>query len=485
MTKIFRYIILFIASISILSACNSNKKEKFDPSDSIRISAFSLVADSAVLKNLENVFFTIDLENGLIYNADSLPKGTDVSSLAMNITTDSASSIKITTIDTTFNYIENNKRKVNLNFPVYAEVVSRSGIYTKEYQIKVNVHQMESDRLSWGGVQYSTLPGTGNLTEQSTIQCNGLIYCYTKRDNQYYVATAAHPGDNWEITPLELTFTPQLQSLHAGNNTLYILDNEGALYTSTDGISWSATSNQYAAIIGYLDGKLLTLIQEGEQYYHDIYPRPEGYTPQPIAPNFPVSGHSDMLTYNSSWLTSPQGMIVGGRTADGTLTGSMWGYDGNKWALLNNTIPQREGATFFPYVTFFVDDYWVTTEMPTWFVIGGINEETALRDVWISNNYGVTWKEANSEMQLPGYILSRGYASAIICDEEFDNTIPSWSSIDMMPIPQNYRRIITHSANDNTLVPYIYMFGGVSKDGFAYNQVWRGAINRLRFEPIP
>ena len=485
MTRLFKYTFLFLVSMSLLSACNDNKKEKFDPSDSVRITAFSLTADSSVLDNLENVFFTIDLEKGLIYNADSLPKGTDVSNLAINISTDSASAVNLTTLDSTYNYLEYTTKKINLSHPVYAKVVSRSGLYEKEYEIKVNVHNLEADRLTWGGMQYSFLPGQGNLESQRTVQYNGLIHCYMKRDNVYYLATAVNPGDDWSITTLEMSFTPQLQSIHAGNNTLYMLDSNGTLYTSTDGIAWNSTGNSYSVIIGCLNEQLLTLFCEDGNYYHDIYPRPEGYTPQLIAQGFPVSGHSDMLTYNSSWLTSPQGMIVGGRTADGTLTGAMWGYDGNRWAMLNNSLPPREGATFFPYVTFFVDDYWITSEMITWFVIGGINDEAALRDVWVSNNYGITWKSGGNDLQIPGYIMPRGYASVVICDEPLNKTIPTWAGSDMLPIPQNYRRLPMRSATDETLVPYIYMFGGVAKDGYNYNQVWRGIINRLRFEPIP
>ena len=485
MTKFLRYTILLCVLICTLTACRDDKEEKFKHSDSVRITAFSLSADTTILDNLNTVFFTIDLEKGLIYNADSLPKGTDVSKLAINISTDSASEVTISTLDTTYNYLDHNKKKIDLTFPIHAKVVSRSKLYSKDYQIKVNVHTMESDRLTWGGVQYSSLPGEGSLQEQRTIQYNGLIHCYMQRNDTYYRATAVRPGDEWDITTLDLSFTPQLQSLRAGHNALYLLDNDGILHTSTDGITWNSTNQKYAAIIGCLDEQLLTLTHDGSNYYHDIYPRPEGYTPQPTAQGFPVSGHSDMLTYDSPWLTIPQGMIIGGRTADGSLTGAMWGYDGSNWARLNNTLPAREGATFFPYVTFFVDDNWITTEMPTWFVIGGINETTALRDIWISNNYGVTWKEAGDEMILPGYILPRGFASVIICDEPINSPIPSWESIDMLPIPQNYRRIPMYSTKDNTLVPYIYMFGGKSHDGINYNQVWRGIINRLRFEPIP
>lgn len=484
MTRTFKYILYTLITVCLLAACKDDKEAKYAPSDSVRISAFSLAADSALLDNLQNVFFTIDLEKGHIYNADSLPVGTDISSLVVKISTDSAQAINIETVDTAYNYIEYSKKAINFTEPVYAEVVSRSGNYKKTYEIKVNVHKTDPDRLSWGGMQYSKLPGEGNLTGQKTLRYNGLIYSFMQRNGVYQLATAAHPADQWVINDLSLSFTANLQSLHTTGDKLYILDNEGNLYTSTDGITWDATGHNYAAIIGCIGDNVHTLTQEGGNYYHDIYPRPEGYTLKLIDKEFPISGYSDMLTYNSPWLTSPQGMIIGGRKTDGTLTGAMWGFDGNTWAMLNNSIPPREGAIFFPYITFFVDDNWITSEMPTWFVIGGIKDNTALRDVWVTNNYGVSWKEAGINMALPGYIVSRGYASVVICDENIDSTLPAWQSYEMCNIPQGYYRMAMHSASSVSQVPYIYMFGGVSYDSSTFDQIWRAAINRLKFEPI-
>ncbi|MBR6750286.1 MAG: hypothetical protein IKM10_07355, partial [Bacteroidaceae bacterium] len=88
MTKLFKYILLFAAICCILPACKKDEDEEKVSTGSVRISAFSLKADTTLLDNLENVFFTIDLENGLIYNADSLPVGTDVSELEVKITTE-------------------------------------------------------------------------------------------------------------------------------------------------------------------------------------------------------------------------------------------------------------------------------------------------------------------------------------------------------------------------------------------------------------
>lgn len=487
MTQYFKYILLFFAIICILPSCEKDDEDKNVLSDSVRISAFSFVADTAVLDNLENVFFTIDLDKGLIYNADSLPVGTDISKLKIKISTDSAKYVNIETPDSTYNYLDYSKKAINFTNPVMIEVCSRSGVYKKQYKVTVNVHKMNPDQLFWGVLQYSNLPGNsiGTLAEQHTLRFNDLIYCFMKRGEEYILATANNPGDESNITELSLAFTPQIKSIRSTETNLYMLDTEGALHTSVDGIVWENTGETYAAIIGGYNGALLTLSQEGDTYYHDIYPRYEGYTPQPIDKEFPISGFSDMLTYNSSWLSAPQGMIVGGRTASGELTGAMWGYDGTTWAMLNNNIPAREGAVLFPYITFFVDDYWITSEKVTWFVTGGLNDTRALNDVWISNNYGVSWQRAGLNLQLPPYITPGGYASVIINDEPYQTTYQHWSSIDKYTIPEGYRYMPMHSASSPELIPYIYIYCGVDFKGLMYNQVWRGAINRLRFEPIP
>ncbi len=480
-----KYILFFLAIASFFSACKKEETEPTFSSDSVRVSAFAFTADTAVLENLNTVFFTIDLENGLIFNADSLPKGTNVTALAVTVTTDMASSVIITQGDgKVINYLESTTAKIDFSSPAVMEVVSQSGNYSKKYRIEVNVHTVKADLLSWGGMQYSSLPGVGTLSDQKTVKYKNMIYTYMLRSGQYRLAVAALPGDDWSETELNLPFVPDLRSLQSSPEALYLLDTDGNLYSSEDGISWSAAGEQYAALLGWHNGGLLTLSLVDGIYYHDQYPRPVGFVPQRIADDFPVSGLSDMLIYNSSWMTAPQAMIVGGRTSQGDLTGAMWGYDGTTWAKLNNALPEREGALFFQYVTFLVDKNWVTTENVAWFVIGGLNDQTSLRDVWVSTNYGIIWEKAVDSMQLPGYIVSRGYASVVICEEPINATV-NWTALDAPSVPDGYRLLPLRGIESENLVPYIYMFGGLSKDNFAYDQIWRGIINRLRFEPIP
>ncbi len=481
-----KYILLLLSIASIFYACNNNDSEPILRSSNVRISAFSLQNDSSIIDNLSTVFFTIDLENGLIYNADSLPKGTEVTKLKLSITTEEVvSAINITTADTTFNYLENKNRKIDLTNPIEAEVISDNGTKKKKYEIKVNVHDIDADVLYWGSIQYNKLPGEGNLGTQRTIRYNDEIYCYVQRNEQYILATTTRPSSGWSEEVLTLNFIPNLSSLQASNNMLYMLDIDNNLYTSADGRTWQKAEAQFHSLIGGYDEYLLAITYDGENYYHDIYPRPESYTPQLVASDFPVSNFSDMLTYDSSWLTSPQGMIIGGRTAQGNLTGAMWGYEGNKWAKLNNTITPREGAIFFQYVTYSVDAHWVTKERITWFIIGGINNIGAMRDVWISNNYGVTWSLAPFSLQLPGYIVSRGYASTIVCEEPINAATADWMALDTPTIPEGYRLSPLYSTEAPTHIPYIYMFGGKSSNDKTFDQIWRAVLNRLTFEPIP
>ena len=67
----------------MFTSCNSDS----DSSDSeviygsTQVKSFKLKANSNVLSGLDSVFFSIDLVNAQIYNADSLPFGTKTDKL--------------------------------------------------------------------------------------------------------------------------------------------------------------------------------------------------------------------------------------------------------------------------------------------------------------------------------------------------------------------------------------------------------------------
>ncbi len=115
------------------------------------ISSFSLSKDDSVLRALDSVFFSIDLINAEIYNADSLPKGTDIRKLVVNVNAVAASSIEVTykalvsKRDTTVNLTEHPGDSINFSDgPVEMTVTSYNGQAKLKYNIRVNVHTMVS-----------------------------------------------------------------------------------------------------------------------------------------------------------------------------------------------------------------------------------------------------------------------------------------------------------------------------------------------------
>ncbi|MDE6422820.1 MAG: hypothetical protein K2K95_05310, partial [Muribaculaceae bacterium] len=71
------------------TSCNEKTKEQDEIAvtvSTVAVKSFTLQANSKILSNLDSVFFSIDLDRGVIFNADSLPLGTDVSRLIPVIT---------------------------------------------------------------------------------------------------------------------------------------------------------------------------------------------------------------------------------------------------------------------------------------------------------------------------------------------------------------------------------------------------------------
>ena len=80
-----------LIALPALVSCNKDKDKDDDTftystsRQTTLIKAFGLQADADVLSSLDSVHFTVDYDRGLIYNADSLPVGTDITGLKVKI----------------------------------------------------------------------------------------------------------------------------------------------------------------------------------------------------------------------------------------------------------------------------------------------------------------------------------------------------------------------------------------------------------------
>lgn len=484
-----RKIALSAVTIPIIAgffACNSNTEYNYMTASSAAVKTFSLTADDSVLENLDSVYFSIDLVKGLIFNADSLPVGTDVTRLIPVIKTlETASLIELKVkrsngTDTTYNYLTNSTDSIDFTNPVTLRVVSMDGLNEFNYTVNINVHKLISDSLTWSQENISRLPSQlSTVSAQRTALSNNTFYCLTAGDGQYSLATytpSTVPSngpllelDNWSCKSISFPFIPQVESFSSNDDALFILDEEGYLYKSSDGASsWDSTSLKWHYIYGRYTDRLLGSVETPDGWKIQSYPSGDLY---PLPEGMPVEGTSMPVEYSFSMSGRPQLVILGGRTASGALSAATWSYDGNSWvALSRRSLPVAlENVAMTMYYSFKTSSSWNVSTYPTLMAFGGKDANGKLSDkVYVSADFGLNWNLAGTSTQLPDYIPAMYSSQVFVLDSYYSANVQ----------PKIVKPVETWAC------PYIYMFGGYDSNNIFQNTLWRGVINRLSFRPI-
>lgn len=502
-------LVLASAAGMTFTACNSSEEVAYTLPSSATVRSFTLSPDAKILPNLDSVFFTIDLDNLSIYNADSLPYGTKVTALTPVITTESASVVELVYKnkegeETTLNYLENTTDTIDFTSPVKMRVVSNDARVERTYTINVNVHKMPVDSMVWSRIEGSSLPTPFSaVNEQHTAMSPaGTFYCMTRYQSDYAVACTTDPAGTWDMVRCNLSFKPDINSFTATNDALYILDAEGNLYTSTDeGVDWTPTGKSAAGMVGAYGNRLLATAESGSVWSIMEYPAgniiaaPDG---------FPVRNASPAIALSFEMAVNPQLIVVGGRKADGTLTGDTWGFDGTSWAnITRRPIAEKlENMALVPYFELKPDTTsWKASDHTTVLLaMGGNRIDGSLNDtVYMSYDFGMTWDKAPDMMQIPTKVmparkLAQAYphtgvshtkAASAKLPEVFSSHVMEWRSTGY-EVPALRNSVMARITKPLTEweVPYIYMFGGVNADGATYNTVFRGAILGLTYKPV-
>ncbi len=478
-------------------------------SSNVAITAFNLVDNKDILANLDSVFFTIDLKKAEIYNADSLPKGTDISRMLVEMSYPTCYSVEVSIngaermADTTFAYTSSDT--IDFTGRVTVKLTAADQVTTRTYNIKVNVHEMESDSLQWNRLERRDLPSLyNNVTQQKTVKFDDDVYCLMRDNGTYVLGAADAPDASWSSEAVEFQFTPDIVSFTATDDAFYIISaDNGELYTSHDARNWSSCGVYWASVVGVYGNRVLgvTTVDGSARYMLDEYPRRANFVPIEAEEGFPVRGASNMVMYRSEWGTNDIGIIIGGVTASGERIGRSWGYDGENWSLLgNNDIGPHEGMMLLNYTTFDVNtDNWTATPRPTLLALGGyVKDGEADNTLYVSRNYGVSWTVGDSLIQLPDYIPDVAYADAIVFNTTMTDKVAArsgntvWESHPSRELPVWYMAVDLMSLTsgdgvkpvESWEVPYIYLFGGYTRNGNVSNSIWKGVINRLMFKPI-
>lgn len=470
-------------------ACNSSYEPVNVTASCAAISKFTLTKDDSVMAHLDSVFFSIDLNKGVIFNADSLPCGTKVTALTPVITTlEGASLIELTVkrtgkADTIYNYTSNSTDTIDFTHPVSMRVVSPDGLNQRTYTVYVNVHKIDTDTLSWSDMDSWRLPSDFAAPErQHTTIGSERLFTLTSSQGRYclsYYHDVHNLGNTYLDQALRTSklvtfgFTPVVESFTAtDDNTLYILADNGTLYRSANlGASWTACPQRWQTIIGTYQGSLLGITTGSSPMIEDL----GRGTSQPLPAGMPVSGMSIPVHYDFEMASTPQLMIIGGRKLDGTLSADTWGYDGNSWAKISKkTLPEGlYGMVTVPYYSFSVAGNLTATRVTTLLAFGGRKADGSLsKTVYASTDYGFNWSEAPEKLQLPEFLPAMYDAQAFVLATRMsaDVTVPAMQRIS--------------KPTETWDCPFIYLFGGRLANGSTANTVWRGVINRMTLKPV-
>lgn len=489
-----------LAGLASLASCNSDDVYETDPLDfsGVAVKGFSLKADKDVLNNLDSVFFSIDLVSAQIYNADSLPYGTKTDKLMVEITSDAVSEMHLIFQgedgEQEIDYIGSSNAEIDFSRgPVRLHLVSGDGQNTRDYTIKVNVHNMVPDSLYWASVNRAQIPGSLSAPAvQRSVRFADKAYCLTASSSaDYCMAVSDNLYDNvWTSSPVSFGEAVNVRSLSATSSSLYILTASGRLLVSADGMSWSDTGEVWTSITAPYADRLLGVKTVGTRYVHAEYPASSADDTE-LEDGFPLSGNAGAIVVDSKWSATSQVLTVGGRDKNGALTGDTWAFDGSAWACIGSRLPAGEGYAVAQYTVCETDTVtWRVKESSVLLAIGGRKADGVSRDVYISRDLGLNWSKAFEELLLPEYIPALYDADMLVFDtmlpHESSATARGWMempvktplALQSVPLSRAVAPITSWEC------PFLYLIGGIKADGSLQPYMWRGAVNHFRFRPL-
>lgn len=475
------------------SSCNDTKSdvpEGYPTPFNVAVTAMTITGKGNT-PEIDSTYFSIDLDRGVIFNADSLPVGTQIDKLVPTFTYSSYVTKAIIKMEggttrtgevdytTTKTDSIDFTGKVTLTLSVEDENISRT------YLVKVNVHKEKSDSLVWGDRAHAALPSrlASPKNQKSVSFKSSVVSIIQENDGSFTLASSSNLYDNqWSRKSIALPFEPEIRSLTASSDALYILDKSKQLFSSTDGENWTATGEKWDVIIGAYKNSALGLKSENGALYYAQFPMLD-LNVEPVDAEFPLNGGSNFVTISNKWTTSPVGFFVGGTLANGTLSRATWAFDGANWVNLSQSdLPQVKGASIIPYYGFRFSSAGATTptEYPVWMVMGGtLNDGSLNRTMYISYDNGVNWSKASAFMQLPKEIPTMTACDNLVMETRLQTKLSDyWTPATRKGEVSVENNIISWDC------PYIYMIGGYQADGNLCNSIWRGSLARFTFTPI-
>lgn len=484
---------LIVSGIAI-SSCNSKEDtpatDNYLPSESVAVTAFSLSPDIRVMRNLDSVFFSIDLEHAVIFNADSLPKGTNVTKLTPKITYPSSVTSATITMSNgthregTVNYRTNSTDTIDFTGDVTLTLATSGNAIMKTYTLKVNVHKEDPDTIYWERMASMELPSRMRepLAQKAVEYGSGVVCLLQEQDGSYTLSSTSDIfGGIWNKQELQPGFTPVISSLTASPTGLFMLSDEGELMASADGTAWTAAASGWSAIIGMYGPTLLGTATEGNRTYMTCYP--SGTFPAMEMPaEFPMSGFTRPIEFTNRWTPDPTIVVFGGYPYPSGGTTAAWAFDGSEWVNIAETsMPALSGLSVVSYYSYLKNaTNGLLKEFEVYLAFGGLDREGNVNNtIYVSYDHGINWQKAQRYMQFPEGVQAGYMVDALALGTTMQSNLSNQWKVAPRRIP--------FEVNGDVIsweCPYIFLFGGYDADMKLIPRIRSGVLQRLTFAPL-
>lgn len=293
-------VLFLLTTAFVLSSClGSSDDNTYTYYEDAAITAFNLGTMNLYVDNGDGTTtkktytgstykFYIDQENGLIYNPDSLPYGTDAEHVVMTITAMNSGVVFWKTIDEDDYTYYISSDSVDVSVDRQLRVLSQSGNHYRDYTLKVNVHKEDGDLFAWKTPQDTDEEGNviGNadlsaLQGMKALALNGEMFVFgTDGTKTVIYSTNQNDGKTWtERTPSIVLSAEAYKGVITNKNQFYVIDGENLL-SSPDAISWQVVKEAIglkqliAATPAYIygisaDGKIMVSSNDGKDWSAD------------------------------------------------------------------------------------------------------------------------------------------------------------------------------------------------------------------------
>lgn len=377
----------------------------------------------------ESYVFAIDHLNGLVYNVDSLPKGTDVTRVTVNLSF----------VGGAVYYYKGEELKpyassdsIDFTSAVRFTLYAADGESSRNYHVSLNVHQTDVDSLVWTPVPDNNFYG-GRMTAEKMVQLHDRLMVFGEMDGLPTLMDGRLGGGfsfaNGASPLAGVSGQVDYSSIVACGNTVYLLA-DGKLYSSADGVNWIQESPErtFTSMVGVVDGKLY-LNESGTLVARDL---DEGVTPDSegdVSHDWEIVQTVDEAEFPANPCLVEEPLKTNPAIRRATLIGVPRGYAGKyatvwtklsvepEWTFYENiqgnsqACPLLERLTVIPY-----DD--------KLYAFGGAGKEAAVEPfeaIFTSTDGGITWWKQNKGIGFPEEL--KGYDEPFACVADTDGNI--------------------------------------------------------------